>query len=114
MHALVSSSNEVACNPLCCSESTGLATSSSGGYTSCDESSSVALSLPVSDQQGRRKSVRFSLVHTREYETVDEHMMAGNDEDGALCHKFWSSYVEKQSHLETHISETTRKRKENY
>jgi len=94
------------------SESTNLTSSPSDTDSIYDE-----LSLtPLSDSQprGRRKSVRFSLVHTREYNVVDELASPGNDMDEAVRRSLGWDYTEKESDIETHLKESQKERKEQY
>mmetsp|Transcript_20487 Transcript_20487/g.31042 ORF Transcript_20487/g.31042 Transcript_20487/m.31042 type:complete len:175 (-) Transcript_20487:190-714(-) len=113
--------NNLISNPIECiiksdphsdSDSTDLTSAPSDTDSINDESSLT--SLLDSQQRGRRKSVRFSLVLTREYNVVDELAPPGNDKDEAVRRSLGWDYTEKESDLETHMKESQEERKEQY
>ena len=72
-------------------------------------------SLHVSDNQGLKKSVRFSIVCTREYDVIEEENDTSNSGEvqGSYRSLGWS-YSEKESDLETHIDEMKHERKQKH
>ena len=90
------------------------ATSSSSDI---DTASTSAIDDDVSLSESK-KSVRFSLVHVREYNVVDELPPPGdveNDSEGPIRRRSlgWE-YTEKESDLETHQEQARRQRKDKY
>jgi len=113
--------NNLVSNPIECiiksdphsdSESTDRTSSPSDTDSIYDELSLTSLS--DSQPRRRRRSVRFSLVHTREYNVVDELAPPGNDKDEAVRRSLGWDYTEKESDLETHLKESQNERKEQY
>jgi hypothetical protein len=62
--------------------------------------------------QRRKKSVRFSLVQTREYNVIDELPSPFDHEDEAPRRTLGWNFTERHIDLETHLTEALRKRKE--
>ena len=78
--------------------------------STCGESQSASLHAPLNST---RKSVRFSIVHTREYE-VEELEPDENDEIAGSYKTLGWEYTEKESGIDAHISESQQQRKEKY
>eukprot|EP01083_Nonionella_stella_P056803 149388_1 len=108
------------------SDLTDLTSLPSDHDSSCDaldaisesQSASIQSSQHQDDEAGRKKSVRFSIVHTREYEVIEE--PADPDEQDELDdvpfrrRSLGWEYTEKESNIETHISDSQKERKEKY
>eukprot|EP00571_Detonula_confervacea_P009208 CAMPEP_0172319396 /NCGR_PEP_ID=MMETSP1058-20130122/37529_1 /TAXON_ID=83371 /ORGANISM="Detonula confervacea, Strain CCMP 353" /LENGTH=163 /DNA_ID=CAMNT_0013034423 /DNA_START=211 /DNA_END=699 /DNA_ORIENTATION=- len=99
------------------SDSTDLSSSSSDDDSAFDESSSI-LSLDASTRQGHKKSVRFSIVHIREFNVVDELPPQDHDyeedEDEPLRRSLGWEYTESKIDIETHMEEAKKERKQTY
>lgn len=91
---------------------TELTSSPSDNDSECDESL-TALSQ-ASGQQSRKKSVRFSIVHIREYNVLEDLANDNSDEVEGSPRSLGWSYSEKESDLETHMDEMKQERKEQY
>lgn len=94
------------------SDFTHLTSPSSDSDSTSDESSSM--SLQASQQQCPKKSVRFSNVHTRVYNVVEELPPPGNDEDEAVRRSLGWDYIENQSDLNSHMIEMRKEREVNF
>ncbi|KAL7479852.1 hypothetical protein ACHAW6_005571, partial [Cyclotella cf. meneghiniana] len=62
--------------------------------------------------QRRKKSVRFSLVQTREYNVIDELPSPFDHEDEAPRRTLGWNFTERHIDLDTHLMEAVRQRKE--
>ncbi|KAL3793285.1 hypothetical protein HJC23_003795 [Cyclotella cryptica] len=60
----------------------------------------------------RKKSVRFSLVQTREYNVIDELPSPLDHEDEAPRRSLGWNFTERQIDIDTHLAEVMRQRKE--
>eukprot|EP00579_Thalassiosira_antarctica_P004956 CAMPEP_0201896756 /NCGR_PEP_ID=MMETSP0902-20130614/45278_1 /ASSEMBLY_ACC=CAM_ASM_000551 /TAXON_ID=420261 /ORGANISM="Thalassiosira antarctica, Strain CCMP982" /LENGTH=181 /DNA_ID=CAMNT_0048429425 /DNA_START=213 /DNA_END=758 /DNA_ORIENTATION=- len=94
------------------SDFTHLTSPSSDSDSTSDESSSM--SLQTSQQQCPKKSVRFSNVHTRVYNVVEELAPPGNDEDEAVRRSLGWDYIENEIDLKTHMNEIRKEREINF
>jgi hypothetical protein len=63
-------------------------------------------------QQQRKKSVSFSQVRTREYNVVDELPSPLDHEDEAPRRSLGWDFIERQTDIESHLTESMRLRKE--
>lgn len=95
-----------------CCESTDATASPSDGDSTSGALSLVSLSESL--PPGGQKSVRFSLVQTREYNVVDELAPPGNDEHEFVRRSLGWEFTEKERDLESHQDETHQQRKEKY
>ena len=88
--------------------------SSESDGSSCDDSSSASLPLHASKPSGK-KSVRFSLVHTREYDVVEDPASVDDDEEeGPRTTLSWEFREKESSDIETHQEDMKKERKEKY
>ncbi|KAL9187980.1 hypothetical protein ACHAXT_006358 [Thalassiosira profunda] len=78
--------------------------------STCGESASASLHASINST---RKSVRFSIVHTREYEVEELEPDENDDIAGSYKTLGWE-YTEKESGIDAHISESQQQRKEKY
>merc|ERR1711966_356152 len=60
------------------------------------------------------RSVRFSIVHTREYDVIEEKDANDSDEVQGSYRSLGWSYSEKQSDIETHIDEMKQEKRRKY
>ncbi|KAL7523422.1 hypothetical protein ACHAXR_000171 [Thalassiosira sp. AJA248-18] len=91
------------------SDRTDLTSLPSDSDSTSDESSSA--SLQGSQRQGHKKSVRFSLVHTREYNVIE--LDSGDCLEAPRKSLGWD-YTEKESDLEMHLDQIRKGRKDDY
>lgn len=91
-------------------------TSSSSDNDSVSDEFSSASSIQSSTRQSGKKSVRFSVVYTREFNVVDELAPPDEDDDGSspVRRSLGWEYTEKESDLETHMGEVRKERKAKY
>mmetsp|Transcript_12082 Transcript_12082/g.25737 ORF Transcript_12082/g.25737 Transcript_12082/m.25737 type:complete len:196 (+) Transcript_12082:150-737(+) len=97
------------------SESTDLTVASSPSSEGdiVNEESSPSLDEAHTQQQGRR-SVRFSVVSTREFNVVEELAPIESDEDEPVRMSLGWEYTEKEIDVDTHIDEMKKERREKY
>lgn len=93
------------------SDLTDLTSLPSDNDSACDES--LTASLDASVMQGSKKSVRFSVVYTREFDVIEIDSDYNDEVQGSLRSLGWS-YSEKESDLDTHIDEMKQERKQKY
>lgn len=91
-------------------ESIDVADDTSESDSTCNESSEDE-SRP---RQALKKSVRFSLVQTREYGVVDEFGSPLDDGSEPVRRSLGWDYVERESDLEAHMNEMEKERKEHH
>lgn len=89
----------------------------SSDSSSIDDSASSSSSEHLEDvhlmQSGKQHRVRFSMVRTREYNVVDE-ISIDEEPDTPPRRSLGWQFTERESDLETHVSDSLKERNEKY